>query len=87
MISHEIETYRGFRVRLILEETPTHWMCEVTFERTDSLGRHDVPTGFGKDADKSNVSALNFSIAMQSEARTLIDWWFANRIGLKCPSP
>jgi hypothetical protein len=79
MISHDIETYRAIRVRMVLEETPTHWTCEITFERTDLIDLREVPPGFWKDADKYKVSALNFSIAMQHNARALIDEWLTPR--------
>ena len=81
MISHEIETYRDFRVRMILDETPTHWVCEITFERPAGTAHRDAPPGFGKNAKKSEVGALNFSMAMQYEARAMIDEWIARDDG------
>jgi hypothetical protein len=79
MVSHEIEIYRTFRVWMILEETPTHWTCSVTFERTDTIEPGVVPLGFWWDADKRAVNALNFSMAMQYKARAVIDDWLASR--------
>jgi hypothetical protein len=79
MISHEIETYRTFTVWMILEETPTHWTCSVTFEGTDKIERAPIPPAFWWDADKRAMSALNFSIAMQYKARAVIDDWLASR--------
>jgi hypothetical protein len=81
MISHEIETYRDFRVRMILVETSAHWVCKITFERPNGTAHRDVPPGFRKDAKKSEVGALNFSMAMQYKARAMIDEWLARQDG------
>jgi hypothetical protein len=81
MMSHEIETYRDFRVRILLAETPTHWLCEITFEQPNGAAHRDVPPAFGEDAKKSEVGALNFSMAMQSKARGTPDEWLARDDG------
>jgi hypothetical protein len=79
MILHEIETYREFRVRMTMDETRTQWMCEITFERLYETPHADVPPRIEKNANKSEVGALNFSMAMQHKARVLIDEWLASR--------
>jgi hypothetical protein len=79
MVSHEIEIYRGFHIRMSLKETRTQWVCEVGFAGWDKAQCESVPPEFKECADKSNVGALTFSIAMQNKARALIDDWLALR--------
>jgi hypothetical protein len=81
MISHEIETYRDFRVLMTLDETPTHWVCQVSFERRQGMGRGGVPRNFERSAEKSEASGLRFSMEMQRKARARIDGWLARRNG------
>jgi hypothetical protein len=81
MVSHEIETYGGFNVRMTLEETPTHWVCKIAFGKRDEKRHKAVPPEYEEYAEKSKMGALRFSIAMQSKARTLIDDWLAQREG------
>ena len=81
MVSLEIETYRGFNIRMTWDGTPTHWLCKIAFGRGDGKGRKAVPPEFEEYADKAKVGALSFSMAMQSKARALIDDWLARRGG------
>ncbi len=81
MVSLEIETYRGFNIRMTWDGTPTHWVCKIEFGRWDAAWHKEVPPEFEETADKMVVGALSFSMAMQSKARALIDDWLARRGG------
>ncbi len=79
MVAHEIEIYRGFHVRMTMTETRTHWVCNCAFVRWDGKGHKAVPPEFEETADKMEIGALSFCMAMQSKARALIDDWLAGR--------
>ena len=75
MIAHELETYRGFTIHIELHETPKHWVCEITFERTDRPGCKRGPPMFKHEACRRKRSMLTFTMEMQVKARMLIDEW------------
>jgi hypothetical protein len=77
MAAHKLETYRGFTVHIALHETPKHWICEITFERTEWPRSKDGPPTFKHEAARLKKSMLTFSMEMQLKARMLIDEWIA----------
>lgn len=75
MNAHELEKYRGFTIHIAVHETPKHWVCEITFERTEGPGCKRSPPMFRHEACRLKRSMLTFSMEMQSKARILVDEW------------
>jgi hypothetical protein len=75
MIANDIETYRGFVIRMRLEHAGALLACTISFARRDGREFSPVPPEFTCRADKENASALTFTVAMQTRARAFIDRW------------
>ncbi|OUL80454.1 hypothetical protein CA603_31875 [Paraburkholderia hospita] len=81
MISYDIETYRGFVVRMQLEQSDAWLACTVTFARPERTECAPVPSQFECHTKKANVSALTFTVAMQTRARAVVDSWLEQQRG------